>query len=58
MEDLTGTPPSEEDIHEAEIACRKALVLHIAALPPQLATQLPNILRCLDDYKKLRKKGL
>ena len=55
--DLTGTPPSLQDIAEAQGVVARALLLYLLKVPPELAVQLPNILRCLEELVVLRKKG-
>lgn len=53
--DKTGQPPSDDDIAEArEVLCRAA-VKHIALIPPAIAVQLPNLIRCLDELTKWRR---
>jgi len=51
MQDLTGQPVSLADIESAERAIKSALV---KSLPPELAVELPNVLRCLRDLRALR----
>ncbi len=50
--DQTGQPPSVEDIDRAIAAVSNALVRDIVKLPPQLAVELPNTLRCLKELKR------
>lgn len=56
MQDLTGTPPSEEDVAQATAVLKKSLVLYFIKLPPELAVEIPNVLRCLEHYRELRRK--
>ena len=51
MEDLTGQPVSKKDVLEARVVIQKFLVTGLTALPPELAVQLPNILRCLRELE-------
>lgn len=53
MVDRTGMPSTEADYDEAIAAVTDALVRSIAALPPMLAVQLPNVIRCLKQGKSL-----
>jgi hypothetical protein len=53
--DLTGKDPSAKDVREAEAVVIK-FILQITKLPPELAVQMPNILRCLRHYEFLRTK--
>ena len=53
--DLTGTPPSARDLQEAQAVVRKAIVTMMAKIPPELAIQLPNILRCLMEVEQLNR---
>jgi hypothetical protein len=52
MVDLTGTPVTKTDIEEALTIVRKYMVIGIMKLPPELAVQLPNIKRCLEELDK------
>ena len=54
--DQTGQPPSVEDINRAIVAVSSALVHDIVKLPPQLAVELPNTLRCLRELRDKRSK--
>ena len=47
FEDLTGTPPSMEDVQEARAVVQRAVIEYILKIPVELAVQLPNIDRCL-----------
>ena len=47
QEDVTGRLPSVRDVEEAKNAVVGAF-RSIGSLPPELAVQLPNILRCLE----------
>ena len=49
--DVTGKPVSRRDVEEAEQVVRKFMVNGIMKLPPELAVQIPNILRCLSELK-------
>lgn len=48
--DTTGKMPTVKDVEEAEQAV-KSLITKIATVPPEIAVQLPNILRCLQVAK-------
>lgn len=52
--DISGQPPSDRDIHEAEQAVRTAIVKYIGKVPPELAIQLTNIMRCLQYLKEIK----
>jgi hypothetical protein len=55
--DLTGSPVSIHDVTEA-ITAIKNVLLHPAvllSLPLELAVQLPNALRCLNELEKLKR---
>lgn len=52
FDDKTGQPPSARDIDEA-IAIVQKHITAIAALPPALAVQLPNIYRCLRYLREI-----
>lgn len=52
-EDKTGAAVSDQDIDDALDAVTASLV-KIATLPPQLAVNLPNIRRCLQQFKTSR----
>lgn len=55
MIDKSGQPPSKEDIVEAKKVVVKYLIVGITLLPPELAVQLPNILRCLSELEARNK---
>ena len=44
-------PPTPEDAQEAIDVVGKYLITGITKLPPELAVQMGNILRCLNMYK-------
>jgi hypothetical protein len=52
FEDKSGQPPSRQDIDEAILVCKKAVIVFRANLPPELVVNLPNIIRCLEHAKK------
>lgn len=54
MIDMTGKPVSKRDIEEAILVVKKSMVTELAKLPPGLAVQLPNILRCLQEFEKTK----
>ena len=51
--DMTGTPPSERDVDEATKVVKKMIITQMMNLPPELAINLPNILRCLQRLKEI-----
>jgi hypothetical protein len=51
---MTGQPPSARDTQDAIEVVAKLVTLWIAKVPPELAVQGPNILRCLRDYQRRR----
>lgn len=54
--DITGQAPSERDVDDAIQAIRNQVVgMGMLKLPPELAVNLPNILRCLQHYKAHRR---
>ena len=53
MIDLSGTPPSANDIDQAIAEVGGAMVRYLSKVPPELAVQLTNILRCLKRLKEL-----
>jgi hypothetical protein len=53
FEDKTGTPPSQRDIDEAIQVVKKMIITSVMKLPPELAINLPNILRCLQRLREI-----
>lgn len=53
QEDQSGYPVSEQDINDALRATHAALP-YILRLPNELAVQLPNVIRCLQELKVWR----
>lgn len=51
--DLTGAPPTAQDLQDALDIVRKFRIAGVLTLPPELYVQLGNINRLL-DYMKLR----
>lgn len=54
IEDMTGKPISRDNVREAIVVVRKYMVIGLLKLPPELATQLPNILRCLQELERTK----
>ena len=54
MIDMTGKPVTKADVQQAQQAVRAALVKSLTQLPAELAVQLPNILRCLQELEQLK----
>lgn len=52
----TGDAVSIEDIDGAIAVVRRSLVQNILSLPPGLAVEMTNILRCLQQFHTLRLK--
>lgn len=52
--DLDGPPPSDADIVEARAVLSRAVLKHIALIPPTLAGHLPVLVRCLDELAQRR----
>lgn len=52
-EDLTGSLVSDRDIDDAMSAVKTGMI-HVMKLPPELAVNLPNVLRCLQQLKTNR----
>lgn len=53
--DKSREPPSPEDIQRARLAVETAIVRHIMDVPPVLAVELANILRCLKVFEVIAK---
>jgi hypothetical protein len=53
MHDKSGQPPSIADVREAKQVVVKHAIVGIAKLPPELAVQMMNILRCLTYLEHL-----
>lgn len=53
IEDRTGSLPSSNDVNEAIAVISKFVTIGMMKLPPELAVQMPNILRCLKVAKTL-----
>ena len=51
MNDLSGKPPSDQDVQEALAVVQ---VVGVLKLPPDMAVQMPNVFRCLKHYSKMR----
>lgn len=47
IKDLTGSMPTKRDLNDARQVVKKHVMTGILTLPPELALQLPNILRLL-----------
>ena len=56
MTDKTGDPVNAKDVEDARQAVRRAAIRDIMKLPPYLAVELPNVLRCLDMCAALLRK--
>jgi hypothetical protein len=56
MIDMTGQPPSNQDVEDAIKAVTSVMVnpKTMLSLPPELIVNLPNIRRCLMELRKLR----
>lgn len=52
--DEAGKPVSQHDVDEAIRVVSKQLVVGLLKLPPELAVQLPNILRCLQELRSMK----
>jgi hypothetical protein len=52
MIDKTGEPPTIEDVQEAIVTIQEAMTRNFLALPPKLAVELGNILRCLQELQR------
>lgn len=47
MEDISGRPPSLAEVREARQAAANIVIVGIGKLPPEIAIQSTNMLRCL-----------
>lgn len=55
--DASGQPPSLADIANAIKVVQTALVRYVMKMPPEVAVELPNILRCLHRLRELESKS-
>lgn len=55
--DKSGSPPSLADVKEAQAVMRKALVVWIGKLPPEMAVNVANIYRCLQYLEEIMPRG-
>lgn len=57
MSDINGrdeAPVTERELYAAMTATRSMIVHHLGDLPPEIALQLPNVARCLEEFKRMR----
>jgi hypothetical protein len=53
FQDVSGRPPTLEEVQSAKRVVTKLLVVGILKLPPELAVELPNVRRCLELLEAL-----
>lgn len=53
MEDVSGRPPTLAEIREARQAASKLIIVAIGKLPPEIAIQATNMLRCIQFLEQL-----